>query len=142
MSTPRRKTGARQPDPPGNRKTGTPRVQTIGPNRVGALVRTVDGRDIVLTYQDLAGIIGELLSSSSSSGAGGHLHGLERLLGDGATTTFNLLDFAEYLQLVAVDGLIVDPSTYALSADRSQIVFDTAPAAGKVIVITYVIANV
>jgi hypothetical protein len=70
-----------------------------------------------------------------------HLHGLMRLLGDGATTIFNLLDLAEYLEHVGVDGAFVDPYTFALSSDRSQIVFDSAPAASKVITLEYVIAN-
>jgi len=70
----------------------------------------------------------------------GHLHGIMRTVGDGASTTFDLVDIAEYLMLVAVNGLIADPATHALSSDGSQIVFDTAPTVDHVIVITYVIA--
>jgi hypothetical protein len=71
----------------------------------------------------------------------GHVHGMMRLAGDGSTTAFELFDFAEHLEHVAVDGLIIDPATFALSTDRSQIVFDSAPAATKVIALEYVIAN-
>lgn len=80
--------------------------------------------------------------SGGSSGNGGHLHQLFRSLGDGSTTTFELLDFAEYLLLFAVDGLIVDPATLTLSADRTQITFSVAPGAGKVIAGDYVVATV
>lgn len=75
------------------------------------------------------------------AGAGGHLHGLQRVLGDGATTAFNLLDFAEYLLFVSDNGLIVDPTLYALSATRDQVEFTTAPTAAHVLVFSYVIAN-
>jgi hypothetical protein len=75
------------------------------------------------------------------TGTGGHLHGLLRLLGDGATTTFNLLDYAEYLEHIGVGGSFQDPATFALSADRSQVVFAVAPGAGVVITAEYVIAS-
>jgi len=71
-----------------------------------------------------------------------HLHGLMRMLGDGATTAFNLLDLAEYLEHVGVNGSFQDPLTFSLSSDRSQIVFDAAPSAAQVITLEYVIANV
>lgn len=77
----------------------------------------------------------------AAGGAGGHAHGLMRLLGDGATTTFNLLDFAEYLEHVGVNGSFRDPAAFALSADRSQIVFTSAPGAGEIVTMEYVIAN-
>jgi hypothetical protein len=70
-----------------------------------------------------------------------HLHGMQRVLGDGATTTFELLDIAEYVEHVGVNGSFVDPATFTLSADRTQIVFDVAPADGVVVTIEYVIAN-
>jgi hypothetical protein len=76
-----------------------------------------------------------------SSGGGGHLHGLMRVLGDGATTVFNLLDIAEYLEHIAVSGSIVDPATVTLSSDGSQITFDSAPADDAVIALEYVIAG-
>lgn len=80
-------------------------------------------------------------ADSTASGGGGHLHGLMRMLGDGATTTFNLLDYAEYLEHVGVNGAFVDPTTFTLSADRSQITFDAAPGDGHVITMAYVIAG-
>lgn len=86
------------------------------------------------TYADAGG---------SSSGDGqAQLHGLMRLLGDGATTTFNLFDYAEYLEHIAIDGAIVDPFTFSLSSDRGQIVFDAAPGNGLVIAIEYVVAQI
>lgn len=72
---------------------------------------------------------------------GGHLHGLQRMLGDGSTTTFNLLDIAEYLEHIGVNGAFVDPNTFTLSSDGSQITFDSAPGAGQVIAMEYVIAG-
>lgn len=81
------------------------------------------------------------VSASESGGGGGHIHGLQRMLGDGSTTTFNLLDFAEYLEHVGVNGSFVDPLTFTLSADQSQITFDSAPGAGQVITLEYVMAG-
>lgn len=78
---------------------------------------------------------------SSSGTAGGHVHGLQRVVGDGATTTFNLLDLAEYLEHIGVNGAFQDPNTFTLSADRSQITFAAAPTAGHVIALEYVVAN-
>lgn len=72
---------------------------------------------------------------------GGHAHGLHRATGDGATTTFDLPDIAATLQMVSVAGLIADPLTHALSADGSQVVFDVAPNAADVIVISYILAS-
>ncbi|HEX7796063.1 MAG TPA: hypothetical protein VF456_16995, partial [Vicinamibacterales bacterium] len=81
-------------------------------------------------------------SSSSSGGTvGGHLHGLMRILGDGVTTVFNLLDIAEYLEHIADNGSIVDPLNLTLSADRAKVTFSVAPVAGHVLSLEYVIAN-
>lgn len=80
-------------------------------------------------------------SGGSSSSSGGHLHGLMRILGDGATTVFNLLDIAEYLEHIADNGAIVDPLNVTLSADRSQVTFSAAPTAGHVLSLEYVIAS-
>jgi hypothetical protein len=99
-----------------------------------------------------AGTLGQFLKTNGSganpewatveaSGGGGHLHGLMRILGDGATTTFNLLDIAEYLEHVGVGGSFLDPTTFTLSSDGSQITFDAAPADDAVITMEYVIAG-
>lgn len=88
-------------------------------------------------YVDAAGVV----LAAAIVAAGGHLHGLMRVLGDGATTVFNLLDLAEYLEHVAVNGAMVDPTTFTLSTDRSQITFDAAPGVGQVIALEYVIAG-
>ena len=76
-----------------------------------------------------------------TASGGVQLHGLMRLLGDGATTTFNLSDLAEYLEHVGVGGSFQDPATFSLSADQSQIVFASAPADDAVIAIEYVTAT-
>lgn len=70
-----------------------------------------------------------------------HIHGLSRWNADGGAT-FNLPDIAEYLELVFDDGFLVAPSTLALSADGSQIVFDVAPAAASIVVASYVILRI
>jgi hypothetical protein len=75
------------------------------------------------------------------SGGGSHIHGIMRILGDGATTTFDLVDFAEMLEHVGVGGSFQDPTTFALSADGGQIVFTTAPSAAAVITLEYLIAG-
>ena len=69
---------------------------------------------------------------------GDHIHGLSRWNADGGAT-FDLPDIAEYLELVFDDGSLVDPSTLALFADGTQIVFDIAPAAASIVVASYVI---
>lgn len=77
----------------------------------------------------------------TGTSSGGHLHGLERLLGDGSTTVFNLVDIVAYLEHVGVNGVFVDPATFSLSTDGTQITFAVAPGAGEIIVIEYVIRN-
>jgi hypothetical protein len=72
----------------------------------------------------------------------GHLHGITRQTGDGAAVTFDLSDIAEYLELVSVNGAVLDPLLVTLSSDGSQITLSSAPTAGHVIVITYVIASI
>jgi hypothetical protein len=81
-------------------------------------------------------------AAPSSGGAGGHVHGLTRLVADGSTTVFNLLDIAEYIDTVSNDGLEVDALTYTLSADGSQVTFDTAPVAGNFVQISYPIMGI
>jgi hypothetical protein len=98
-------------------------------------VFTVDARGHITSVTDTAITFPETVSSP------GHLHGLQRVVGDGVTTTYNLLDIAEYLEHVGVGGAFEDPATFSLSADRTQITFDLAPALGDVITVEYVIAN-
>jgi hypothetical protein len=88
--------------------------------------------------------IDNLPSSESSSGgdSGGHLHGMMRVVGDGATATFNLLDYAEYIEHVGVGGSFQDPATFTLAATRDQIIFDAAPSDDAVITIEYVMAGI
>lgn len=73
--------------------------------------------------------------------AADHLHGLARWTGDGSTTTFELPDFAEYLELVFNGGSAVDPLNITLSDDRSQVTFSSAPTAANVLTATYVVAR-
>jgi len=125
-------------DPAGNLGSLPFSTGSGGRGGTGTLPTSIPGLDVV--EELIATAVGAALAGVAN--AGSHIHGLMRVLGDGATTTFDLLDIAEYLLLVAIDGLIADPATHALSADRSQIVFAVAPTAGQVIVITYVIASV
>ncbi len=77
----------------------------------------------------------------TESGAGGHAHGLTRLLGDGSTATFNLVDVAEYVEGVYNDGLREDSNLYTLSADGTQVTFDNTPLDENVLEFHYVIAS-
>lgn len=88
-------------------------------------------------FTDGAGISSPLIDD----GPAGHVHGLQRVLGDGATTVFNLLDVAEYLEHVSINGAILDPSLLTLSDDRTQVTFNTAPTDEHVIALEYVIAS-
>lgn len=73
---------------------------------------------------------------------GGHEHGLQRTIADGVATAFDLLDFADSIINVFDNGLLVDPTLYSLSSDRTQVVFLAAPTATHVIVVNYIIADV
>ncbi len=95
-----------------------------------------------VTFDDSVAGQRTVSASGGSSSGGGHLHGLMRILGDGATTVFNLLDLAEYLEHIADNGAIVDPLNVTLSADRSQVTFSAAPTAGHVLALEYVIASI
>jgi len=72
----------------------------------------------------------------------GHLHGLNRWVADGALTSFELADIAEYLVDVTDNGSQVDMLIYSLSSDGTQLVFDTAPTAAHVIQAECVVANI
>jgi hypothetical protein len=78
-------------------------------------------------------------SNVSSVAASGHLHGLTRLVADGSSTTFNLLDIAEYLDGATDDGIRTDALDYTLSADGSQVTFSYTPVSGNVLEINYAI---
>ncbi len=80
-------------------------------------------------------------AANGSSGGAGTIIGLDRLLGDGATTAFNLADLAEYVVAVSDAGLVVDPTLYGLSSTRDQVQFTTAPTAGHVLTFEYVEAT-
>lgn len=78
----------------------------------------------------------------SSGGGGGHLHGVYRVVAITSVTTYDLPDLAEYFEFVSDNGTIVDPTIYSLSADHSQLVFDSAPTAGNIIQANYVMESV
>ncbi len=82
------------------------------------------------------------VAANGSSGSSGTVIGLDRLLGDGSTTAFNLADLAEYVIDVSDAGLTVDPTIYSLSSARDQVVFATAPTAAHVLTFEYVQATV
>jgi hypothetical protein len=81
------------------------------------------------------------ITIASTSTGGGTVIGLDRILGDGSTTAFNLADVAEYVTCVSDSGSVVDPSIYSLSSTRDQVVFGTAPTAGHVLTFQYVEAT-
>jgi predicted GH43/DUF377 family glycosyl hydrolase len=60
----------------------------------------------------------------------------------GGGTTFELLDVAEDLTGVFDNGSLVDPFTYSLSSDRTQLVFDSSITAGHIVVAQSIIAQV
>ena len=76
-----------------------------------------------------------------SSGGAGQVTGLDRWVSSGGAT-FDLPDVAEYLLIAADNGSLVDPLTFSLSSDRTQIVFDSAITAGHVVTAEYIIAQV
>ncbi len=78
--------------------------------------------------------------AASSTGAGTVI-GVDRLLGDGSTTTFFLPDLAEYVTAISDAGLIVDPTLFSLASTRDSVVFATAPTAGHVLTFQYVEAT-
>jgi hypothetical protein len=108
-------------------------------------IATGDVPDLSATYltpaahdaRDHTGVPGV----GSGSGTGGHLHGLFRWASDGGTTV-DLPDIAEYVDSLTDDGPEVDPATYSLSLDGSQLTLDSAPGAASVMVCRYVVAQI
>jgi hypothetical protein len=98
----------------------------------------VDPGDVDNALDQLA----DRITTGGGAGAGGgHSHGLARWLSSGGTT-FDLPDIAEYLESVSLNGLEEDPLLFSLSADRTQIVFDSATTATDVVTAHYVLAQV
>lgn len=124
-------------------------IQTLldGISTTHGVILYYNGTDWVALAPGTAGQVLETQGTSANPqwvdvSGGGHLHGLMRVLGDGATTVFNLLDIAEYLEHIANAGAVVDPLDVTLSADGSQVTFAAAPTAGNVLALEYVIAGV
>jgi len=65
-----------------------------------------------------------------------------RVLSDGATTVWNLLDIAEYVERITNAGSELDPAGYTLSSDGSQVTLSAAPTDENVLVFEYVIAGI
>jgi len=68
----------------------------------------------------------------------GEVEGLARWNADGGTT-FDLPDYAERIMEAVDNGVVVDPLIYSLSSDQGQLIFDTGPTAGHVVICDYVI---
>lgn len=96
----------------------------------------VDGD--VLTWDDGAG----QWTPVASAAGGGHLHGVLRWLGLATQTVLELVDIAEYVEWLALDGAIVDPTVYTLAADGASITLDSALAGGEIVTGNIVIASV
>ncbi len=82
------------------------------------------------------------VAANGSSGSAGTIIGLDRSVGDGATTDFFLADLAEYVVNVSDNGLIVDPTLYSLGAAFDLVSFGSAPTAGHVLTFEYVEATI
>jgi hypothetical protein len=95
------------------------------------------GSNIVLTTDATT----DTLTITSTASGGGTVIGVDRLLGDGSTTTFFLPDVAEYVTAISDAGLIVDPTLFSLASTRDSVVFATAPTAGHVLTFQYVEAT-
>jgi hypothetical protein len=80
-------------------------------------------------------------ASSGTSGGGATVIGLDRSVGDGATTDFYLPDLAEYVVNVSDNGAIVDPTLYSLGSAFDLVSFTTAPTAAHVLTFEYVVAT-
>jgi hypothetical protein len=55
-----------------------------------------------------------------------HAHGLMRWNGIAGDDTFDLVDIAEFVESLKLNGLDEDPAVYTLSADGTQIILDDA----------------
>lgn len=76
---------------------------------------------------------------SSGGAAVSHLHRLTRWNPGSGSLQLDLPDAAEYLDAVAVDGLVEDPAGYSLSGDGLQIDFISPLGTGTVAVAQYVV---
>jgi len=68
--------------------------------------------------------------------------GTYRLVADGVTTSFPLVDVLSELQNVFDNSLLVDPLEVGLSSDGTEVIFGTAPTAGHVLVVNGIVRSV
>lgn len=100
----------------------------------------VAGTNITITTDPTTDTITITAASSGGSGAG-QVTRLARWASGGGTT-YDLPDFAEYLIDASDNGSEVDPLTYSLSSDGSQLVFDSAITAGHIVTSKFIVAQI
>jgi hypothetical protein len=83
----------------------------------------------------------DLMDMTTQYNDGVHAHGLARWVSSGGTT-FELPDVAETVTMTSDNGSIVDPLTYSLSADGTQIIFDASVTAGNIVTAEYIVARI
>jgi hypothetical protein len=83
----------------------------------------------------------DLQIASTVTGGAGQVTGIDRWTSSGGAT-YELSDISEYLLEAYDNGTQVDPLTYSLSSDRTQLVFDSAITAGHVVTAEYIVAQV
>jgi hypothetical protein len=76
-----------------------------------------------------------------TGGGESHDHGLARWNGEASQTTFDLPDFAEAIEWLALNGLIEDPFVYSLSPDGSQVVLDTGLTSSQLVMASYIVRS-
>jgi len=80
-------------------------------------------------------------SSSGTSSAGGHLHGLARWSVYSGLATVDLPDYAEYLESISNLGYELDPINFVLTASGDKIQFNPPFSGSGIVVAHYVIAQ-
>lgn len=88
---------------------------------------------------------GTTITSGTPPGTGsgvGQAIGVNRWAASSGQTAFDLPDIAEFIISASDNGSLVDPLTYSLSADATQLVFDSGITAGHVVLSEYVVAQI
>lgn len=79
---------------------------------------------------------------SALPGGAGQVTGIARWAASSSQTNFDLPDIAEFLVQVTDNGSMVDPLTYSLSPDGTQLVFDSGITAAHVVTAEFIVAQV